>query len=33
LWCGPGGCSVGVGSWASIVQFDFTGGIFVRLGK
>jgi len=33
LWCGPGGCSVGVGSWASLVQFDFTGGIFVRLGK
>ena len=33
LWCGTGGCSVGVGSWASIVQFDFTGGIFVRLGK
>jgi hypothetical protein len=33
LWCGPGGCSVGVGSWASLVQIDFTGGIFVRLGK
>lgn len=33
LWCGPGGCSVGVGSWASLLQFNFAVGIFVRLGK
>ena len=33
MWCGPYGCSVGVGSWATFVQADFTGGIFVRLGK
>jgi len=33
LWCGTGGCSVGVGAWTSLVQFDFTAGVFVRLGK
>ena len=33
VWCGTSGCSVGVGSWASIIQFDFTAGVFVRLGK
>jgi hypothetical protein len=33
MWCGSGGCSVGVGAWATFVQADFTGGIFVRLGK
>lgn len=33
MWCGSGGCSVGVGSWATLLQADFTGGIFVRLGK
>ena len=33
MWCGTGGCSVGVGAWATFVQADFTGGIFVRLGK
>lgn len=33
MWCGSGGCSVGVGSWATLIQADFTGGIFVRLGK
>lgn len=33
MWCGTGGCSVGVGSWATLLQADFTGGIFVRLGK
>ena len=33
MWCGTGGCSFGVGSWATFVQADFTGGIFVRLGK
>jgi opacity protein-like surface antigen len=33
MWCGPGGCSVGVGTWATVVQFDFTAGVFLRLGK
>lgn len=33
VWCGPNGCSVGMGSWATLIQFDFTGGIFIRLGK
>jgi Outer membrane protein beta-barrel domain len=33
MWCGTGGCSVGVGAWTSLVQFDFTAGVFVRLGK
>ena len=33
MWCGTGGCSVGVGSWAPLIQFDFTAGIFIRLGK
>jgi len=33
MWCGSCGCSVGVGSWATLLQADFTGGIFVRLGK
>jgi opacity protein-like surface antigen len=33
MWCGTGGCSVGVGTWATVVQFDFTAGVFLRLGK
>jgi len=33
MWCGTGGCSVGVGAWTSIVQFDFTAGVFIRLGR
>lgn len=33
MWCGSGGCSVGVSSWATLIQADFTGGIFIRLGK
>ncbi|UCH66205.1 MAG: hypothetical protein JSW63_03475 [Ignavibacterium sp.] len=33
LWIGTGGASVGVGSWAPIVQFDFTAGIYVKLGR
>ncbi|MBK9099272.1 MAG: hypothetical protein IPM14_14365 [bacterium] len=33
MWCGSGGCSAGVSSWATLLQADFTGGIFVRLGK
>jgi opacity protein-like surface antigen len=33
MWCGLGGCSVGVGSWATFVSFDLTAGVFVRLGK
>ena len=32
LWCGTGGCSVGVGSYSSIVQFDFNAGIVISLG-
>ncbi len=32
-WCGTGGCSVGLGAWAVIVQFDFTVGVFIRLGR
>jgi len=33
MWCGTGGCGAGVGAWTSIVQFDFTAGVFIRLGK
>jgi len=33
MWCGTGGCSVGVGTWTQLVQFDFTAGFFIRLGK
>ncbi|MDX1700972.1 MAG: outer membrane beta-barrel protein [Melioribacteraceae bacterium] len=33
LWCGTGGCSVGVGSWATLAQFDLTAAVFIRLGK
>ena len=33
MWCGLGGCSVGVGSWATLIQFDLTAGVFIRLGK
>jgi len=33
MWCGTGGCSVGLGAWTSLVQFDFTAGVFIRLGK
>jgi len=24
MWCGSGGCSVGLGSWATLLQADFT---------
>jgi hypothetical protein len=33
MWCGSGGCSATVGSWVTFLQADFTGGIFIRLGK
>ena len=33
MWCGTGGCSAGVGAWSVIVQFDFTVGVFIRLGR
>ena len=33
MWCGTGGCSAGVGAWAQLVQFDFTAGVFLRLGR
>jgi len=32
-WCGTGGCSAGFGAWAVLVQFDFTVGVFIRLGR
>jgi hypothetical protein len=32
LWVGTGGASVGFGSWAPIVSFDFTAGLYIRLG-
>jgi hypothetical protein len=33
MWCGTGGCSAGLGAWAVLVQFDFTAGVFIRLGR
>ena len=32
-WCGTGGCSAGFGAWSVLVQFDFTVGVFIRLGR
>jgi hypothetical protein len=32
VWCGTGGCSVGMGSYSSIIQFDFNAGIVITLG-
>ena len=32
MWCGTGGCSVGAAGWITLVQFDFTAGVFIRLG-
>ncbi|MCK5210740.1 MAG: hypothetical protein KAQ79_22070 [Cyclobacteriaceae bacterium] len=32
LWCGTGGCGVGVGSWTPFVQFDLTAGVYFRIG-
>jgi hypothetical protein len=32
LWVGTGGASVGVGAWAPFVSFDFTAGVYIRLG-
>ena len=32
LWCGTGGCSVGVGSYSTFLQFDFTAGLTIALG-
>jgi len=31
LWCGTGGCSVGIGSTTTIVQGDVTAGLIIRL--
>ncbi len=31
LWCGSGGCSVGIGGTSSIVQGDVTAGLIIRL--
>ena len=33
LWCGTGGCSIGMGSYSSLIQFDFTAGIAISLGN
>lgn len=33
IWCGTGGCGTYLGSWTPFVQGDFSGGIFVRVGK
>lgn len=33
FWCSTGGCGTYVGSWTQFIQGDFSGGIFVRLGK
>ncbi|MCH6574186.1 MAG: hypothetical protein IH795_03120, partial [Bacteroidetes bacterium] len=32
LWCGTGGCGVGVGSYTPFVQFDLTAGVYFTLG-
>jgi hypothetical protein len=32
FWCGTGGCSVGLGSYTSFVQFDFNAGLVISLG-
>ena len=32
FWCGTGGCSVGIGSYGFIAQFDFTAGLTIALG-
>ncbi len=31
MWCGPGGCSVGIGASSAILQFDATAGLVFRL--
>lgn len=33
FWCSTGGCGTYIGSWTQFIQGDFSGGIFVRLGK
>ena len=33
LWFGTGGAGVGVSSWSPIVQFNFNGGVFIRISK
>lgn len=32
IWVGTGGASIGVGSTAPFVQFDFTAGVYIRFG-
>jgi hypothetical protein len=32
FWCGTGGCSIGLGSYGFIAQFDFSAGITIALG-
>ncbi len=31
IWCGPGGCSVGIGSTSLMLQADFTAGLMITL--
>jgi hypothetical protein len=33
LWCGTGGCNIGMGSYSSIIQFDFTAGLVIAIGR
>ena len=33
FWCSTGSCGTYIGSWTEFIQGDFSGGIFVRLGK
>jgi hypothetical protein len=31
FWCGTGGCGLGVSSWSTFVQGDFSGSLFIRI--
>jgi hypothetical protein len=33
MWCGTGGCGAAIGAWTPLVQFDFTVGVFIKLGR
>lgn len=33
LWFGPGGGGVGLSTWSPILQFNFNGGVFIRIMK
>jgi len=32
IWCGTGGCGIGLGSYSIIGQFDFTAGLTIASG-